>query len=97
MPQDIDLDKVFCMVSKKNRIEKLWLKAIAIVESNLDPKAYRFEPGFWERYLKNNPEWSDKDPKRVSASYGVMQLMYTTAWLLGFRGEPEDQIGRAHV
>lgn len=87
---NVDLEKLFCINAKKYKIPKLLLKAMGVVESALDPKAYRFEPGFWDRYLKDNPNWMDKEPEKVSASYGIMQLMYTTAWELGFRGEPED-------
>lgn len=63
---------------------------MAIVESALDVRAYRHEPMFWERYLKNNDDWKDKDPKIVSSSFGVLQIMFTTAWSLGFRGQAED-------
>jgi len=86
----VDLDLIFCTIAKKYRLEKTLIKAMAIVESALDVKAYRYEPMFWERYLKNNDSWKDKDSKIVSASYGLMQLMFTTAWQLGFRGQAED-------
>lgn len=85
-----DRDKLFCMNAKKYRLKRLLLKAVAMRESSLNERAYRFEPGFWERYLKDKPEWKDQDPKIVSASYGLMQLMWTTAWGLGFRGTQED-------
>lgn len=63
---------------------------------------YRYEPGFWARYLEGKPEWappaSDSPAvaevwkRRVSASYGLCQLMYPTAvWLRGGEFfEPED-------
>jgi hypothetical protein len=85
-----ELDKVFCMNSKKYRIPKLILKSVAMAESSMMQDAFRHEPGFWHKYLKNNPEWKDKDQAVVSSSYGLMQLMWTTAWLLGFRGTQED-------
>jgi hypothetical protein len=84
-----DFDKMFCVAGKKWNIKKLLLKAIAINESSLDPKAYRFEAMFWDNYLANNPEWKDKDPKIVSASHGICQIMFTTAWSLGLTGEIE--------
>lgn len=87
MPISSEYDKVFCVAGKKWNIKKLLLKSIGIVESNLNPLAYRMEPLFWDRYLKNNPEWSDKDPAIVSASHGICQLMFTTAWSLGLTGE----------
>lgn len=90
MPLTNKFDKEFCMMAKKYGLSKLLLKSMAMIESSLNPKAYRYEPGFWKRYLKDNPEWNKKDPAKVSASWGLMQLMYTTAWGLGWRGEAED-------
>jgi soluble lytic murein transglycosylase-like protein len=83
-------DKAFCVASKQWGVKKLILKAMAITESSLEPKAYRFEPGYWERYLKDKPEWADKDPRIVSASHGLMQLMWPVACGLGFTGTVED-------
>ena len=85
-----DYDQLFCNMSKKYRLKKLLLKSVAICESALDARAYRFEPAFWSRYLKNNPEWKDRDMNEVSASYGLFQLMYTTAHQMGWRGSGED-------
>ena len=90
MPVTDEIKKICCMEAKKNRLDKLLLMAVIEVESAGDPKAYRFEPAFWNTYLKNNEEWSDRDAKEVSASYGLMQLMYTTAWSLGWRGDGPD-------
>ena len=91
MPLDkAELDKIFCLMAKKYGLKKLFLKAVAICESSLDTTAYRYEPAFWKRYLKDNPEWKNREQTEVSASYGLMQLMYTTAWGLGFRGSGED-------
>lgn len=84
------LDLLFCKCSKKYRVPKLWLKAVAMVESGMNQRAYRYEPEFWKNYMRDKPEWKDKDPSVVSASYGLMQLMWTTAVGLGFSGTPED-------
>lgn len=85
-----ELEKLFCLYGKKYGIKKILLKAVATAESAMNQTAYRFEKGFWDKYLKDNPEWRDKDQSIVSASYGLFQLMYTTAWGLGFRGTQED-------
>lgn len=93
MPEELgpkEVDKLLCMNGKKYGIKKLLLKAVAITESGLNQRAYRYEPGFWDRYMKNKPEWSGQDPSIVSASYGLFQLMWTTAHVLGFRGTQED-------
>jgi soluble lytic murein transglycosylase-like protein len=87
---DEDHDKLFCLNGKKYGIKKLLLKAVAGVESSFDERAYRFEPGFWAKYMKDKPEWKGRDPAIVSASYGLCQLMWSTAWTLGFRGTQED-------
>jgi len=88
--KNLDLDKIFCINAKKYRVEKILLKAMGKVESNLKPMAFRHEPAFWTRYLADNPDWKDRDPQEVSSSYGIMQLMYTTAHMLGFRGTGEE-------
>jgi soluble lytic murein transglycosylase-like protein len=90
MPISAEYDKIFCVAGKRYNVKKLLLKSIAICESSLDPKAYRFEPLYWERYMKDKPEWADKDPKVVSASYGLFQVMYPVAVALGFVGSPEE-------
>ena len=63
-------------------------------ESAGKPKAYRYEPLFYTRYIKNQAEWKAspyyKFPRRIAASYGLVQIMYTTAYTVGFRGKPED-------
>ena len=85
-----EIDKLFCVYGKKYSIPKLLLKAVAVCESGLNQTAYRYEPAFFRRYLKDKPEWKDRDPAEVSSSYGLMQLMFTTAVSLGFHGSGED-------
>lgn len=65
------------------------VEAVVRTESSGNPRAYRYEPKFWDRYLKNNIAYNTKVPKRVSASYGLMQIMYPTACEMGFDGPPE--------
>jgi len=90
MPISDAYDKMFCVAGKKWNIKKLLLKSIAITESSLDPKAYRFEQLYWDRYMKDKPEWKDKDPHVVSASYGLCQIMFPVAVNLGFVGTAEE-------
>jgi len=87
---DESTDKLFCTVAKRWKLKRLLLKAVAICESSLDEHAYRAEPGFFRRYLADKPEWNTQDPAIVSASYGLFQIMWTTAWALGFRGTQDD-------
>ena len=65
------------------------VEAMVRTESSGRPSAYRFEPKYWDRYLADHPVFSKGHPGRVSASYGLMQVMYPTAYALGFRDEPE--------
>jgi len=50
--------------------------AVCWKESSFQANAFRFEPNFWNRYLKLNPLYRDLNPLRVSSSYGLMQVMY---------------------
>lgn len=72
------------------------LKSIAIQESGEDPRAFRYEPGFFARYVA--PGRSEEDlggvwPKEVSnvtermaraTSWGLLQVMGQVARELGF-------------
>lgn len=66
------------------------VEAVVIQESSGNTHAYRFEPQFWSRYLAKKEEWKRQVPSRVSASYGLMQIMYPTAVEVGFHGQPEE-------
>jgi soluble lytic murein transglycosylase-like protein len=65
------------------------VKAVCMVESSGRTNAYRYEPAFWLRYLAKNPAFQNQNPRRVSASYGLMQVMYPTAVQHGFKASPE--------
>lgn len=66
------------------------VEAVVVQESSGRWYAYRYEPAFWTRYLVGKAAWNDRDPREVSASYGLMQLMFTTAIENGFAGDPWD-------
>lgn len=80
----------------KYQLSQALILAVIEMESGGNEKAFRFEPGFYDHYLKNNTNWQKLmqergyTPEQVSSSYGLMQLMYPTAWMLGFRGDPEE-------
>jgi soluble lytic murein transglycosylase-like protein len=67
------------------------VEAIVRVESSGLAHAYRYEPAFWQRYLADNPDYRNMNPRRASASYGLMQVMYPTAVERGLarRADPE--------
>lgn len=62
----------------------------AVVEQESSGRfyAYRYEPAFWTRYLKDHPDYRDRIPEEVSASYGLMQTMFSTAREHGYDGQP---------
>lgn len=71
-------------VAESHHLDPNLVTAICMIESSGNTKAYRYEPGFWSQYMAKNPKWKDGDPKRVSASYGLMQTMYPVAVEHGF-------------
>ncbi|MFN5313520.1 MAG: hypothetical protein ACK5FF_03605, partial [Planctomyces sp.] len=58
--------------------------AVVWAESSGLTHAYRYEPAFWRRYLEDKPEWDGANPARVSASYGLMQVMFPVAVEFGY-------------
>lgn len=66
------------------------VEAIVLQESAGRWFAYRYEPAFFNRYLAKNPLYAKRDPREVSASYGLCQVMFTTAIENGFVGQPWD-------
>lgn len=65
------------------------VEAVVRKESSGLTHAYRYEAGFFDRYLADDPAYAGGNPRRVSASYGLMQIMYPTACERGFGKEPE--------
>lgn len=65
------------------------VEAVVIQESSGDTDAFRYEPAFWRRYLSKLERFKGSNPRRVSSSYGLMQVMFTTAQEAGYSGNPE--------
>jgi soluble lytic murein transglycosylase-like protein len=65
------------------------VEAIVIAESSGQTDAFRYEPGFYRRYLETKPEYAGQNPRRIASSYGLMQVMFTTAQQYGFTDAPE--------
>lgn len=66
--------------------------AIVLAESNALTSAYRYEPAYWLHYLANKPEWKYLNPHRVSASYGLMQVMFPTAVTNGLDATADPEL-----
>jgi len=88
-------DEIIRKYSTILNIEARLIKGIIRTESDFNPWAIRVERGFWRRYwigikalFVRTPEKDEQwlaYPDFVSCSYGLMQLMLTTAMELGFR------------
>ena len=57
-------------------LDPMLVAAVVWQESAFNTDAFRHEPNFWNRYLKHNPKYQALNPRRVSSSYGLMQVMY---------------------
>lgn len=68
-------------------LDPILVEAVVVQESTGNADAFRFERDFWNRYLKLLPQYKDANPRRVSSSYGLMQIMYQTAVEAGYPAE----------
>jgi len=60
-------------------------------ESSDQADAFRFEPAFYRRYVKDNPAAKAAQYGPLAAcSYGLLQIMLETAVEFGFTGQPWD-------
>lgn len=84
-----DYRPLIAVCAKPHKLDPLIVEAVVLTESGGCADAFRYEPAFYRRYLQGKPEWADCIPRRVSSSYGLMQIMYPVAKELGFTGEPE--------
>lgn len=75
-------------IATRYELDPLLVSAIILKESSANCDAFRHERDFWNRYLKRLPEWTLLNPRRVSSSYGLMQVMFPVAVE---RGYPKDQ------
>ena len=68
------------------------VEAVVLTESAGKTSAYRYEPQFYAKYMASRPEWARENPERVSASYGLMQVLYVTAREMGFTGSAPEYL-----
>jgi soluble lytic murein transglycosylase-like protein len=76
--------------AKGHGLDPNLVEAVSIAESSGHTDAFRFEPNFYRRYLKDHPDYAADNPRRVSSSYGLLQVMFTTAKQYGFDEDPEE-------
>lgn len=78
-------------IAARHRLDPDLVTAVCLIESSGRTSAYRAEPQFWLRYMAAKVEWEGENPDRVSASYGLMQVLYVVARELGYpRTEPPE-------
>lgn len=78
-------------IASRHRLDPDVVTAVCLVESSGRTAAYRHEPAFFLRYMAGKLEWEGENPDRVSASYGLMQVLYVVARELGYpRSEPPE-------
>lgn len=76
------VDKWACEIG----VSQALIFAVIQMESGGNEKAYRYEPGYYRRYIEKNLDWKflmmkhGYTPRDVAASYGLMQLMFPTAY-----------------
>lgn len=86
------MDALIAVAADKYEIPRALVKAFIDVESGGNPWAVRYEPKFFERYIKN-AQISSKTPCSEATerslrahSFGLMQVMGQTARETGFEG-----------
>lgn len=66
------------------------LEALVLQESSGHADAFRFEPEFYERYIKTNPKaLGFRFGPLAACSYGLMQVMLETVLEAGYTDRPE--------
>lgn len=73
-------------------LDPVLVEAVVVQESSGNTDAFRFEPNFYNRYIKPKGLFPGQNPRRVSSSYGLMQVMYPVALEDGYPKDlpPED-------
>ena len=87
--QRTSYDFEISLIAGDHHLNPTLVESLILVESGGRADAFRFEPKFWDKYLKSKEPWAKQVPRRVASSYGLMQIMYVTAWEAGYRGQPE--------
>ncbi|MCH9730784.1 MAG: lytic transglycosylase domain-containing protein [Actinomycetia bacterium] len=92
-----ELQRLADTTARRHGLSAAAFRALIDTESSWNPRAYRHEPAFFARYIRGRVEWSrspwGQNSRRSAASYGLGQLMYTTAVQMGFpRNRPPEEL-----
>jgi soluble lytic murein transglycosylase-like protein len=78
--------------AKAQALDPDLVEALVLVESAGRTTAYRYEPNFFIKYMAGRPEWKDLNPERVSASYGLMQVLFVVAVEVGYTARDPEHL-----
>ena len=70
-----------------------YVEAHVMTESSGNPKATRYEPAFYSRYVVPLKIKDEKEAKCRATSFGLLQIMGQVAREMGFKGEFKDLCG----
>ena len=84
-----DYRREILQAAREHGLDPNLVEGLVLVESSGRADAFRYEPAFWDRYLKHNPDYQGEVPRRVASSYGLCQIMLPVARELGFKQQPE--------
>ena len=76
--------KEITVAAQKFALDFRLVEAIVLTESAGNTDAFRFEPNFYNRYIKPHKLYPGQNPRRVSSSYGLMQIMLPVAHERGY-------------
>lgn len=80
------------VASAQYGLDPLLVEAVVLTESSGNTDAFRFEPNFYNRYLKPMKMFAGQNPRRVSSSYGLLQIMYPVAVERGFPKDAQPEM-----
>lgn len=60
----------------KHDLDPLLVEAVVVQESGGNTDFFRFDPTYWNRWMKGRPESQGMNPRRVSSCYGLMGVHY---------------------
>ena len=84
--------KEIVAAATKYQLDPILVEAMVVKESSGNTDGFRFEKDFWNRYLKPNKLYNGQNPRRVSSSYGLMQVMYPVAVERGYPKELHPEL-----
>jgi len=74
-------------------LDPLLVEAFVLVESSGNTDGFRFEPDYYNRLLKPKKLYVGYNPRRVSSSYGLMQILYDVAIERGYpKADPPEHL-----